>query len=401
MREEPHELYRRMRELYGNVVPVTLSGVPAWLVIGYAEIKEVVGGEPYAFSRDLGLWRERDQLPEDWPLELHTRPMKNALFASGGEHRRLRGALAESLTRTSTARVIRYTTDTAHHLIDGFCEAGQADLVAQYAAPLPLLVLMRLFGFPLADGELLLSQIPALLEGGEEAAEADRQIQAIIGAHVDRRRVEPAADAMSWLISSEAALNDEEIRAQVWLALNAGMPSASNWIANTLEQLVTTLKMQQELLAGWMAIEGVMQRTLWERPPVQNVLGRIAVRDVRLGKADIQRGELLILGLAAANIDPRLNSPSQPRGSYTGHNDSHLAWGAGAHECPVPTLAHTIVRCAVESLSERLPVMTLADPYGPQNWGPSIIVRALHSLSVSFTPRAPRSRTRPTSAGGS
>ncbi|MFF1628217.1 cytochrome P450, partial [Streptomyces sp. NPDC058272] len=242
MRLDPHVLYETKRGEYGPVVPVVLDGgVFAWLVLGYAELLEVTRRE-YVFSRDSRHWRPREgSIPKDWPLEPHTVWRPNAVFAGGEEHARLRGALTRALGRVSPQQVRRFTSETGHRLIDAFCASGRADLVQQYAGPLPLMTLMRLFGFPAAPEAQLQMAIPALLECGDQAREADRQIMQIVADHVARRHEEPAADITSWLIQDEeAGLDDNEICEQIWLTLNAGQGATSIWIANIAEQMVST-----------------------------------------------------------------------------------------------------------------------------------------------------------------
>ncbi|MEV0445156.1 cytochrome P450 [Streptomyces spectabilis] len=388
MAQDPQDLYAAMRAQHGPVVPVELTGgVPAWLVVGYREAAQVLR-DGYLFSRDSRLWRfSRDGLvPQGWPLEPHTAWRPNVLFAEREEHVRLRGALTRSFKNVGLGHVGRFAAKAGNELIDGFCLDGHADLVAQYAAPLPLKVLMRLFGFPPATTTWLQAAIPALLEGGDSAREADAQIMDIIAGHVARRRAESGADLVAWLVEDEAELSDDEVRDQVWLTLNAGMPATSNWIANTAEQLMSRRGMHLGVNSGYMDIQGAMKATLWQRPPVENVIGRWAVSDVELGGTMIRAGDMVILSLGAANLSDHCGADGKPipRDSYTDHNESHLAFGAGRHECPVPDLARLITRVAVESLWTRLPDVHLSDPEQPRDWGPSIIVRALRTLPVSF-----------------
>ncbi|MFG2088397.1 MULTISPECIES: hypothetical protein [unclassified Spirillospora] len=68
---------------------------------------------------------------------------------------------------------------------------------------------------------------------------------------------------------------------------------------------------------------------LWEDTPTQNFIGRWAVHACRLGGRDIRSGDLLVMGLAAANTDPQVRPAD--RGDIG--NRAHLSFGHGEHGC--------------------------------------------------------------------
>ncbi|MEV5886631.1 cytochrome P450 [Streptomyces sp. NPDC052020] len=401
LRHDPAAFYEARRRAYGGVVPVVLDGVFAWLVLGYAELKEVTQrGE--TFTRDSRYWRPREgSVPEGWPLEPHTVWRPNAVFAGGEEHTRLRGALTRALGKVKAQRVRRSAVETGHRLIDTFVGAGRTDLLARYALPLPLLTLMRLFGFPPAAEAPLQRAIAALLACGDDAPAAARQVMDIVTGQVRRRREEPAGDLTTWLIQEHDAMSpgmsrdavDTEIREQIWLTINAGHGATAVWIANAIEQLVSRRDVQAGMWAGWMDVQGALRATLWERTPLQNVIGRWATRDVVVGGRHIQAGDMLVLGLAGANTDPCHGSASD-RADFATYNEAFFSWGNGPHQCPVPDLAQAIARAAVECLWDRIPDVHLTDPGRPVEWEPGIMMRCPRALPVSFDPAQPHAATR-------
>ena len=130
-----------------------------------------------------------------------------------------------------------------------------------------------------------------------------------------------------------------------------------------------------------------MNEVLWEDTPTQNVAGRWAARDTHLGGRHIRAGDLLLLGLAAANGDPQVRTDGS---ALTGGNHAFLSFGHGEHRCPYPAplLADVIARTAVETLLERLPDLVLAVDPEELTWRPSIWMRGLTALPVEFTPVA-------------
>src|SRR5690606_39320796 len=66
----PALFYERLRAEYGPVAPVDVLGVPAWLVIGYAQTLEILRDARGVWSKRLDSWRARRErrVPADWPL---------------------------------------------------------------------------------------------------------------------------------------------------------------------------------------------------------------------------------------------------------------------------------------------------------------------------------------------
>ncbi|TLS45760.1 cytochrome P450 [Streptomyces montanus] len=393
MEHELSGLYETWRKEHGPVVPIELDGgIPAFLVIGRKELQQVCQQEDL-FTPDSRQWSELQahRVPVDWPLLPQVAYQENARFMSGAEHWRLRGVLESGLSQADSRLTRRVVEWEADRLIDRFCESGRADMVADYAAPLPLLVMLRLMGLSHEDGEQLLPAIPRLLEGGEGAQRANEQINAILQRVVAARRAQPEKDLTSWLIHSPVnrpdtdwpSLSDKEVANQAWLTILAGAGGCTNWIANVMEQVVRKTELHDLLVANRASIDQIMNVTNWENPPVQNVLGRFATRDLSLGNYQIPRGAMLVLGLAGASTDPNATGTGE-RISYTLTNESHPAFGAGPHGCPGERMAKDIVRTAIDHFLFRCRAPYLENPDESLDWGTSIIVRSLRILPVAF-----------------
>jgi cytochrome P450 len=115
------------------------------------------------------------------------------------------------------------------------------------------------------------------------------------------------------------------------------------------------------------------------------------MRDTELAGQPIQRGDALILALAAANADPRVHADDM----WLEHgNRSHLAWSTGPHVCPAHIPARIIARAAVETVLHMLPEIRLAVPADDVGLIPSPWTRCPASLPVTFTITAPRTQSR-------
>ena len=96
---------------------------------------------------------------------------------------------------------------------------------------------------------------------------------------------------------------------------------------------------------------------MWNTPPLAVLPGRFATADCELGGHHIKEGDLLVLGLAAGNVDPEIRPDTAS--PCTG-NQSHLAFSGGPHECPGQNIGQAIIETAVDVLLHRLPGLRLA-----------------------------------------
>ena len=120
---------------------------------------------------------------------------------------------------------------------------------------------------------------------------------------------------------------------------------------------------------------------MWDTPPLSVLPGRFATADLELGGHHVQEGELLILGLAAGNLDPEVRPDSAV--AVQG-NQSHLAFSAGPHECPGQNIGQSIIEIGVDVLLHRLPDLRLAVPADELGSTASTWESRLDSLPVEF-----------------
>lgn len=383
---DPAELYRSVRSEFGGVAPVLLDGdIPAWLVVGYREVHNVTSN-PRLFARDCRRWNMWDKIPDDWPLLPFVGWAPSVMFTEGAEHRRRAGAIGDALDavdRTDLAAICERVSDG---LIDDFAGEGEADLFAQYANRIPIGVIARLFGISEEDTPALVQDIADSLDVAEKANAAHQRNHARMQDLVRARRDQPANDVPSRMIAHPAGLDDEEIVMDLLVVMAAAQQPTANWIGNALRLMLADDEFSLAFQGGRRSVQQALTEVLWEDTPTQNFIGRWAVHDCEVGEQRVRKGDLLILGLAAANADPRI----RPVTRTDAGNRAHLSFGQGEHGCPFPApeLAEVIARTAIEVLLDRVPDVMLAVPAGELRWRPSLWMRGLFSLPAQFTPVA-------------
>jgi cytochrome P450 len=384
---DPREAYERLRREWGPVAPVELEpGVNAWLVMGWEEICHVVRRERL-FSRNPRNWRawQEKTVAPDSGLGPMMFPRDNAYFFDGVDHHRLRAPLDDGIAHIDQRGMRRSVNRMCADLIAGFAPRGSADLVAEYAAVIPMLAVANLFGLDADRGHELQRALIALFGSGEDSQAGNRKFEEIIGGCMHSHRQAPADDLTSIFIDHPNLHDDGEVAQSMVLMISAGYETTTTWIAQSLRLMLTDARFLGRL-GGWRpGVDDALDEVLWRDPPMANMPARYAMRDTELADRRIQRGDALILALSAANNDSRVHvrDPWTELG-----NRSHLAWSAGPHACPAVIPARIITRAAVDTLLGQLPGVRLAVPPEQIAPRPSPWTRCPASLPVLFSPQS-------------
>lgn len=383
--EDPAALYTQIRQQHGGVAPVLLDGdVPAWLVIGYREIHQVTS-DNLLYQRDTRRWNQWDNVPADWPLLPYVAYNPSVMFTEAMEHRRRAGAIGDALSAVDQFDLRSHCERIADQLIDTFAGSGEADLIAQFAMQIPLLAVAKMYGMPEAETPALVRDVAISLDVGPDAIPAYGRVQEAMGRLLAGKHQRPGADVPSQLVQHPAQLTDAEIIQDLLVVTAAAQQPTANWIGNTIRLMLTDDRFAMTLSGGRGSVGEALNEVLWHDTPTQNFIGRFATRDTQLGGRRVRAGDLLVLGLAAANADPHVR-PDLAGGALGNH--AHMSFGHGEHGCPhpAPEVAEVIARTTVEVLLDRLPDLSLSVPVESLVWRPSMWMRGLESLPVTFTP---------------
>jgi cytochrome P450 len=378
---------RELQDHWGPVAPVDLEpGVPGWLVLGHAEVMEVMRTES-VFARNPRHWKE--QLPRESSLHAILSPAgRRALYyADGPDHRRLRLPVDEAFAGIDEARTAALVRGVCGRLIDSFSAQGHADLIGGYAAAVSFLAVSGMFGFDDKQGIALLRCASEVFGHGGDPVAALATMDQIVLDHVLATREAPGQDLTASFVAHPNFEDDTEIVHSMVVAICAANEMLVTWIAATLRRMLTDPRYTGRVTGVRRGLDDAMDETLWREPPVANLPARYAVTDCTLGSARIRAGDAIVMGLAAANNDPRVRPADD---LFEAGNRSHLSFGVGPHACPARRPGRLVVKIAVESLMERLD-LRLSDPH--VTWAPSPWSRYPAVLPVTFTPERQVART--------
>jgi cytochrome P450 len=372
-RRNPFPWYAELR----SVAPVyreSQSGI--WMLLGHEDVSRALTDYD-AFGSAV---TPPTSAPGQW-----------LIFSDPPRHATLRALMNRAFTSRAVEGMEPRIRDLARTLLGRHAAAERMDLVGDFAAPLPLMVIAQLLGAPSDDWPRFRAWSEAMLgladtigggsNGGAAASAFGEAHEALRGYLADllvARRAAPRDDLLTRLVAAEvdgSRLTDDEILGFFELLLLAGHETTTNLIANAMlcfaeypEQLAR-LRHAPELLPG--AIEEVLRY----RSPVQAVF-RTTRREVTLHDVTIPASQLVLLMLGAANRDPaRFAEPD--RFDIERRPGAHLAFGHGIHFCVGAPLARLEARVALTELLA-LPNLALV---GDEPWEPR---RAFHVHGPSY-----------------
>jgi cytochrome P450 len=374
-RTDPYEIYERMRAI-GPVVPTPLGNYTT---------------TSYRISHDVLHSRSFGVTPEDGSQDFaHNEALDLSLLQRNPpDHTRLRrlAAPAFSPRRMDTYRTL---VDSAiDRLLDRARAQGEFDLMAGYAAPLPIAVMTRLLGLP-EDSEKFRrigSTIARALDGiwslrqARTLAGADAELRETFDELLVRRAIEPGDDLVSALVAEQGnRITSEELGPLVRLLLIAGFETTVNAIGNGVRWLLADRDQWELLVRDPDRAPAVAEEVLRFDPPVQQT-ARVAHTDVDVDGVQLRKNQWVIPLLAAANRDPEVY-PEPNRFDITRESPvEHLAFSGGIHYCLGSPLARMELAMALRALAERFPGLRAA---GPLEMRPGTTLRGPLRFPVSI-----------------
>ncbi|GAA2311490.1 cytochrome P450 [Streptomyces caniferus] len=381
---DPHRIYAHLRQ-YGALAPVEIApDVTAMLVTDYRAALDLLHDDT-TWSKDSREWMTT--VPPDSPVMPMLMWRPNIFYADGPAHVRYRDVVVDSFKLVEPHELRARVHHAADSLIRRFGAHGEADLIADYARLIPLVMFNNLFGLPDSYSDRLIAAIGGMLDGNspEEAAAANEAYTSYIMELVGSKKAERGPDLTSWFMDHPNALNDEELIHNIILTMGAGNEPLANLIGNALSRMLSDDRYYNTLSGGALTAHDAINEVLWNDPPLTNYSAHFPVRDVFFHGTWVRKGQLVMVSYAAANSQFDTTGQAGP-GSGGG---SHLSWAAGPHACPVKRHALLIATTAIERLTAWLSDIELAVDASELTWRNGAFHRALAALPARFTPITP------------
>lgn len=357
------------------------DGTEGWLVTDYELACDVLVDQRFSARQDI-------RVPP--PGQAPAPPAAPGFFVrmDAPEHTRYRRRLAGQFTRRRMLLLESRIGEIAEEHVERMLSAGApADLVADYALPLPSLVICELLGVPYGERERFQRDAAVAFDVGqprERVSAALADLNAFLAELVRRKRREPGEDLLSGLLDAPD-LTDEEVAAMAFLLLVAGHETTASMLALGAFALLTHPGPWRGALTGTdpKPMARLVDELLRYLTIMQFGAMRVAREDLEVRGERVRAGEAVVVSLSAANRDPRafpgpdVLDPGRER-------PMHLAFGLGAHHCLGHQLARTELRLGYGTLFRRIPDLRLAVPPHSVRMRDTSAVYGVHSLPVSW-----------------
>ncbi|MDX3238013.1 cytochrome P450 [Streptomyces sp. ME03-5709C] len=396
---DPYPAYAWLRE-HSPVHRTTLpSGVEAWLVTRYADAKQALADARLSKNPVHHSERAHAKGKVGIPGERSADLMTHLLNIDPPDHTRLRRLVSKAFTPRRVAMFAPRVQELTDRLIDGFGAKGTADLIHEFAFPLPIYAICDLLGVPAEDQDDFRDWAGMMIRhgGGPRGgvARAVKKMRAYLLELIHRKRSEPGDDLISGLIRASdhgEHLTENEAAAMAFILLFAGFETTVNLIGNGTYSLLRHPE-QRRLLQDRLArgerepLGAAMEELLRYDGPVELATWRFATEPLDVGGQSVATGDPVLVVLAAANRDPaRFADPDTL--DLSRRDNQHLGYGHGIHYCLGAPLARLEAQAALATLLTRLPDLRLAADPADLRWRGGLIMRGLRTLPVSFTPES-------------
>jgi cytochrome P450 len=378
----PYDIYRQLRAARDLVWSDRLG---LWLAPTHETANATLR------SKNLGRLYQAQEPFDEWEIFnwLHS---DSILDSEPPKHTRLRSLIQKAFTPGRIAALEPNIVDICERLLDGaerkLLTSGSFDILADYAEPLPVLVIADLLGVPrdMSDDLRRWSQdIVKMYEYGRSreqelaAQKAGLEFSSYIADLAAERKVDPQPDLITALVEVEEQgekLNEHELIAMCVLLLNAGHEASVNGFGNGMvamfrhqDQLELMKSSPRELTET--ALEEMMR---FDSP--LHMFERTATSETVIGQTTVLEGQKVVAMLGSANRDEEVFEHTDKFDLTRKHNP-HIAFGAGIHFCVGAPLARLEMQNSLPMLFERFPKLQLA---GTPVQRPTFVLRGWETI---------------------
>jgi cytochrome P450 len=351
----PHEAVAPLRDA-GPIHRVTLpNGLPVWFVTRYAEARAALSDPRLSNAIPIEA-PGRDALPP----QIHAAMNSHLLRVDPPAHTRMRKLVSAVFVPRRIEKLRPGVRQIADDLLDRLVGRSDADLIAEYAFPLPMQVICELLGIPAEDRDKFRHWSNAIVTAVGAPAfplqEVTDYVEYLHGL-IQRKRAEPDGALLSALISARDDTNrltEDELVSTVFIFIIAGHETTVNLIGNGIYLLLREPERADRIRNRPHELPLAIEEFLRYESPVTAASIRVATEPMVLFGAEVAAGDLVMVSLLGANRDrDAFAEPDTLR--LTREPNQHLAFGHGIHYCLGAPLASLEAQIAIGHFLDRDP----------------------------------------------
>ena len=369
---EPYPTLNRLRE---EAAVFYDAGRARWFVTRHEDVRSCLRDKRLGrnfrhvmTSEEIGIAPLDTRWQAFWDVERWS-----LLWLEPPEHTRIRRLVAAAFTPRSVEALREPARELAENLLAPFADAGELELLYDFAQPYSIAVICRMLGVPLDRHRDLLDwshrmvkmyEFDVPLEAAEAATRAASDFRDYVRELIAERRARPRDDMVTALVEARVdggRLSDDEIVSTVIVLLNAGHEATVNTLGNGMLALARAPEQWRRVVGGDVAAAAAIEELIRYDPPLQLFERWVLAEGFAIGEVPIPRGAKIAMLFGAANRDPRVFQ--RPYELDVGRENAalHIGFGGGIHVCIGAPLARIELAAALETLVERAPGLSLAE----------------------------------------
>jgi|688.fasta_scaffold27656_6 cytochrome P450 len=314
------------------------------------------------------------------------------VFLDPPNHTRLRRLVsrifAPPVVRAQTADI----QEVVGSLIAELPEDRPVDFIAEFAAPLPAIVIAKMLGVPPQDRILFKEwsdQLTSLVFGAydnpdrfHQAARGMLDLRDYLLGMIEKFEVAPEDNLISLLLEQEDgdSLSRDELISTCTLLLFGGHETTTNLITNGLLALLDFPDQMDDLRRNPDIMPIALEEITRFDGPARSMV-RLVKEDHEFGGVEMKAGERVFLVNPSANRDPAVFGDPDTL-NLRRNPTSHIGYGFGLHYCLGAPLARLEADLALSAILREFASISMATERSTLEWNPTMLSRGLKSLPV-------------------
>jgi cytochrome P450 len=304
------------------------------------------------------------------------------------DHERLRRVVQQAFSPRSIAQLEERVRAITRRLLGQIARGDTFDIVADFAAPLPTIVIAELLGVPpddVAQFRLWSDSITDTSSAMMQAATANQgaiEMRRYLLEQIARREHDATDDLIGRMVAAnqDGSMTNEEVAAACVLLLIAGNETTMRLITNMTLAFGRFPEQQARVAQDRGLVAAAVEETLRYDSPVQ-MMFRATKSAVKVDDVELGTGTFVLTMLAAANRDPDA-FPQADTFDIDRSGNPHVSFGHGIHFCLGAQLARMEARVAFEELFELMPRIEVVTRDDELEYPMAAMLRSPKSLRV-------------------
>ncbi|MFE6690517.1 cytochrome P450 [Streptomyces sp. NPDC057743] len=377
--------YAKLRDTPGALHRVTLyNGRQAWVVTKHEAARQLLA-DPRLSSN-----RTHASFPATSPRIEAIRESRQAFIGMDPpEHGPKRRMTISEFTVKRIKAMRPEVEEIVHGFLDEMLASGSpADLVSQFALPVPSMVICRLLGVPYADHDFFQDASRRLVQGesAQAAAAARDDLRRYFDGLITTFQAEPGPGLIGSLVAEQLAkgeIDREELASTAMLLLIAGHETTASMTSLSVITLLEHPDQYAALRNDRSLVPGAVEELLRYLAIADIAGGRVALADIEIDGQTIKAGDGVIVTNSIANRDASVYADPDTLDVRRSARH-HLSFGFGVHQCLGQNLARLELEVILTALLDRVPTLQLAVPVEELTLRPGTTIQGVNELPVTW-----------------